>query len=99
MKPKPNLVRGVLATLVLGLPFLFFVVNAVWFTLSQFVRGWIPSNWFSDNPADWLWGTGGVGEAHAYIGFMVNAIPAALLGSAIRWAFYGQRKPSRRENC
>jgi hypothetical protein len=95
MKPKPHIIRGVLATLVLGLPFLFFVINAAWIMLSEFVRGWIPSNWFSSNPADWIFGTGGVGEANAYLGFMVNVIPAVLLGSAIRWAFYGQRKSSR----
>ena len=94
MKPKPNILRGVLATLILGLPFLFFTGNAAWIMLSQFVRGWIPSNWFSSNPADWLWGTGGVGEANAYFGLLINGIPAVLLGGAIRWAFYGKRKSS-----
>lgn len=74
MKKDPNMIRGALVTLVLGLPFLFFVVNAAL-----------------------IMGTGGVGEATAYFGFMLSVIPAILLGSAIRWAFYGKKNPYTRD--
>ena len=88
---KPHYIRGTIITAILGIPFLLFAVNAIWIIASQWLRSWLPSNWFSGNAADWIWGTGGVNDASSYLGFMLNAIPATLLGFAIRWGFFGSK--------
>jgi uncharacterized membrane protein len=59
---------------------------AVMFGLRQFVSGWIPSRWLSDNPADWVFGLGVEGDAGNYLGFMVSALVAALCWQAVQWA-------------
>jgi len=59
---------------------------AVMFGLRQFVSGWIPSRWLSDNPADWVFGLGVEGDAGNYLGFMVSAVVAAACWQAVQWA-------------
>jgi hypothetical protein len=86
---KRHYVRGVLVAGILGLPFLFFAINFVWIAASHWLSSNLPSNWFSGNVADWVWGSGAAGDANAYFGLMLNGVPAALLGYAIRWGFIG----------
>ena len=62
------------------------VLSAAMFGLRQFVSGWIPSRWLSDNPADWVFGLGVEGDAGNYLGFMVSAMFAAACWSAVQWA-------------
>ncbi|MFM8530878.1 MAG: hypothetical protein ACKOD2_14630 [Ilumatobacteraceae bacterium] len=62
------------------------VLSAVMFGLRQFVSGWIPSRWLSDNPADWVFGLGVEGDAGNYLGFMVSALVAAGCWSTVQWA-------------
>ena len=92
MEKKRHYFRGILIAGVLGLPFLFFALNLVWIAASHMLSSNLPSNWFSSNSADWIWGTGGDGDATAYFGIMLNGVPAALLGFAIRWGFVGSDK-------
>ena len=49
----------------------------------------IPQNWFSDNGADWVFGTGSVGDASSYFKIMVFGGIAYATGFAIRWGFRG----------
>jgi hypothetical protein len=92
---KMHYVRGVLFSVALGIPFLFFAFNAIWIILSQWLSSWLPANWFSGNSADWIWGTGSANDARSYFGFMINVIPATLLGYAIRWGFVGSKSESK----
>ena len=55
------------------------------FMLNEFVNGLIPTRWFSDNGADWLFGTGTQGSARNYLGFMLSAVPASLFWAGVRW--------------
>ncbi|MFM8793783.1 MAG: hypothetical protein ACKOFF_02650 [Acidimicrobiales bacterium] len=61
-------------------------LSAVMFGLRQFVSGWIPSRWLSDNPADWVFGLGVEGDAGNYLGFMVSAVVATVCWSMVQWA-------------
>lgn len=84
-------VRGVIVTLILGPVFVVTVALAFLALAHNFISGWIPSRWFSNNPFDWLYSFGTEGGAADYFSFMVCAMIATFSGSAIRWSFYGDR--------
>ena len=86
----PHMVRGVMTTIVLGVPMLYFGVVAAYALARQFVAGWLPSSWFSGNAADWMFAMGVEGGAASYFTFMLNAVLAAGCYAAIRWGFYGK---------
>ena len=60
---KTHFMRGLLVLLVLGVPCAVAGVLAALAFLNFFISGWLPQNWISDNAADWMWGTGSVGDA------------------------------------
>ena len=78
-------VAGLIAVVVCGPVCAVAALSAVVFGLRQFVSGWIPSRWLSDNPADWMFGLGIEGDAGNYAGFMVSAVVAAVCWSAVQW--------------
>jgi hypothetical protein len=82
-------VRGVLVSIVAGPVFVFFALNAVIALASTFIGGWLPSQWFSDNAADWVFALGQVDGAANYGTFMISAMVATGCGLAMRWAFTG----------
>ena len=86
----PHMVRGVMTTIVLGVPMLYFGVVAAYALASQLIAGWLPSSWFSSNAADWMFAMGTEGGAADYFAFMLNGLLAAGCYSAIRWGFYGK---------
>ena len=62
------------------------------FLIQQVVNGWIPSRWFSDSGADWLFGDGTKGGATNYFGFMLSAMPSYLCGLGVKWGYETLRK-------
>lgn len=86
---KVHYVRGVAVSIIAAPVFVFFALNAVAALASTFIGGWIPSQWFSDNPADWLFAFGQAGGAANYFTFMVSAVIASASSWAMRWAFTG----------
>lgn len=86
---KTHFMRGVLVLLVLGVPCAVAGALAVLAMLNFFISGWLPQNWISDNAADWMWGTGSVGDASSYFKIMVFGGIAYATGFAIRWGFRG----------
>lgn len=74
-------------SLVLGVPMFLCAMNAAYAIARQFIAGWLPSQWFSNNAADWLTAMGNKGGAADYIVFMLNAMLAYGCWWAIRWAF------------
>jgi hypothetical protein len=68
----------------------FFGVVAAYALARQFIAGWLPSQWFSSNAADWMFGVGTTGSASDYFSFMLNGVLAASCYVAIRWGFYGK---------
>lgn len=85
-------VRGSLAAIVFGVPMVFFGFNAADALAHQFIAGWLPSQWFSDNAADWLFAMGNKGGAADYIVFMVNSVLSYGCWWIIRWGFTNQTK-------
>lgn len=79
-----------MVALVLGLPMVFFGLNAVLALLNQFISGFIPSRWFSDNVFDWMTAFGTEGGTADYITFMVNGLLGYGCYSVIMWAFTGK---------
>lgn len=77
-------------SIVLAGPMLLCAANAVYALARQFIAGWLPSQWFSSNAADWLTAMGNKGGATDYIVFTLNALLAYGCWSAIRWAFTGK---------
>ena len=75
--------------LVLGVPCAVAGVMAALAFLNFFISGSLPQNWISDNAADWIWGTGSVGDASSYFKIMVFGGIAYATGFAIRWGFRG----------
>ncbi len=86
---RTHFIRGLLVLLVLGVPCAVAGVLAALAFLNFFVSGWLPQNWFSDNGADWVFGTGSVGDASSYFKIMVFGGIACATGLAIRWGFKG----------
>lgn len=86
---KRHTIRGVLVSIVFGPIFLFFTLNAIAALASTFIAGWLPSQWFSDNPVDWIFAFGVANGAANYFTFMISAVLASVSGSVIRWAFTG----------
>ncbi len=86
---QTHLVRGLLILLVLGAPCLLAGALAAVAMLNFVVSSWLPQNWFSDNAADWMWGTGGVGDAGSYFRVMGFGVIALATANAIRWGFKG----------
>ena len=86
---KTHLIRGLVVLLVLGAPCLIASALAALAFLNFIVSGWLPQNWVSDNAADWVWGTGSVGDASSYFKIMVFGGIAYATGFAIRWGFRG----------
>lgn len=84
-----RVVRGIVVTLVFGVPLFIGAVMAASALLAVFISGWIPSNWFSTNAADWLFGGGVAGDAANYFRFMVGAVIAGVSWTAIQWGFGG----------
>ena len=82
-------VRGTILSIALVPLFIFATLNAVAALASTFIAGWLPSEWFSDNPVDWLFAFGVANGAANYFTFMISAMVASVLGTAIRWAFMG----------
>ena len=85
MRSTGSKVVGFLVIVVCGPVGLVASLSAVMFGLRQFVSGWIPSRWLSDNPADWVFGLGIEGDAGNYAGFMVSAVVLAACWSAVQW--------------
>jgi hypothetical protein len=88
-KETVHYVRGIAVSIIAGPLFVFFGLNAVAALASTFIGGWLPSQWFSDNPVDWLFAFGQVDGAANYFTFMISALLASVSGYAIRWAFTG----------
>ena len=86
---KTHFMRGLLILLVLGVPCAVAGALAVLAMLNFLISGWLPQNWISDNAADWMWGTGSVGDASSYFKIMVFGGIACATGLAIRWGFKG----------
>ena len=86
---KTHFMRGLVVLLVLGAPCVIASAMAALAFLNFFVSGWLPQNWFSDNGADWVFGTGSVGDASSYFKIMVFGGIAYATGFAIRWGFRG----------
>ena len=86
---RTHFIRGLLILLVLGVPCAVAGALAVLAMLNFFISGWLPQNWISDNAADWMWGTGSVGDASSYFKIMVFGGIACATGLAIRWGFKG----------
>ena len=86
---KVHYVRGIAVSIIAGPVFVFFALNAVAALAATFIGGWIPSQWFSDNPADWLFAFGQAGGAANYFTFMISAVIASASSWAMRWAFTG----------
>jgi hypothetical protein len=58
--------------------------------IDTFISGWMPDRWFSGNIADWIWGTGAVGDALNYLVFIIGGMFVYGLGLAIRWGYLGR---------
>lgn len=86
---KVHYVRGIAVSIIAAPLFVFFALNAVAALAATFIGGWLPSQWFSDNPADWLFTFGQVNGAVNYFTFMISAMIASASGWAMRWAFTG----------
>ena len=83
-------IRGTLILLVLG-PLCLGIGGLVVLSLiDTFISGWTPAKWFSGNIADWIWGTGVVGDAFNYYVFMVGVMIFYGSGVAIRWGYWGK---------
>ena len=50
----------------------------------------VVDRWFSGNIADWIWGSGQVGDALNYGMFMIGGIIAYGSILAIRWGYFGR---------
>jgi hypothetical protein len=86
---KIHYVRGIAVSIIAAPVFVFFALNAVAALAATFIGGWLPSQWFSDNPADWLFAFGQVDGAANYFTFMISVMLASASGWAMRWAFTG----------
>jgi len=86
---KVHYVRGIAVSIIAAPVFVFFALNAIAALASTFIGGWLPSQWFSDNPADWLFAFGQAGGAANYFTFMISAVIASTSSWAMRWAFTG----------
>lgn len=86
---KVHYVRGIVVSIIAAPVFVFFALNAVAALAATFIGGWIPSQWFSDNPVDWLFAFGQVDGAANYFTFMISAAIASASSWAMRWAFTG----------
>lgn len=71
---------------------IFFGFNAAYALAHQFIAGWLPSQWFSNNPADWFIAMGTEGGAADYFVFMVNGILAYGCWWVIRWGYTSRTK-------
>lgn len=78
----------------LGGPMLVFAINAAVALANQFVSGFIPGRWFSNNALDWMTSFGTVGGTSNYLTFMVNGMIAYLCWAVIVWALTGRRPDS-----
>lgn len=85
-------IRGLVTILLFGPPMIFFGFNAAYALAHQFIAGWIPSQWFSDNAADWFFAMGTQGGASDYVVFMVNGILTYGCWWAIRWGYTSKTK-------
>lgn len=83
-------VRGIVVAAVLGPLMMIFGLNAAVALLDQFVSGFIPSRWFSDNALDWATSFGTVGGAANYFTILVNGLLGYGCYSVIVWAFTGK---------
>lgn len=96
MEPRRNSgryahpVRGTLAALVLGAPMLLFGLTAAFALLDQFIAGFVPTRWFSNNALDWMMSFGTVGGAANYFTVMINGVLAYLCYAGIARAFTGK---------
>jgi hypothetical protein len=86
---KIHYVRGIAVSIIAAPLFVFFTLNAVAALAATFIGGWLPSQWFSDNPADWFFAFGQEDGAANYFTFMISAMLASASGWAMRWAFTG----------
>jgi hypothetical protein len=86
---KVHYVRGIAVSIIAAPVFVFFALNAVAALAATFIGGWIPSQWFSDNPIDWLFAFGQVDGAANYFTFMISSVIASASSWAMRWAFTG----------
>jgi hypothetical protein len=83
-------IRGTLLAIVFAPLLIYFGLNAVSAMAATFIGGWLPSQWFSDNPADWLFAVGQAGGAANYLTFMVSAMLAYGCWWVLRWGFTGK---------
>lgn len=85
-------VRGTLIAVVLAPVVAFGGLLVVVAVVSLVLTGLDPRNWLSPNAADWLWGTGVVGDAALFVQFMVGIALAGGGASAIRWGYFGSER-------
>lgn len=83
-------VRGVFVTLVLGPPMVVFGLVSLLALIDQFLAGFVPDRWFSNNILDWMTSFGTVGGTADYITFMLNGMLAYLCYAGIVRAFTGK---------
>ena len=78
---------GLVVAMLLTPPTVVFGAIAALFLARQVVSGWIPSQWYSDSPLDWVFGMGVEGSANNYVGFMFAGVPAIVCGSGVLWGY------------
>jgi hypothetical protein len=82
-------IRGFAVSLIFVPLMLVSAANALAALAATFIGGWLPSEWFSDNPVDWLFAFGQINGAANYFAFMASALVASGCWWVLRWAFTG----------
>ena len=90
MAEKTHFIRGLFFFFFLAPICLLAGISGVLSILNMVVASWLPQNWFSENAADWIWGTGSVGDAANYFRIMICGVIAYSTASVIKWAFTGE---------
>jgi hypothetical protein len=88
-EPRLHVVRGIVASIVLGPVALLGAALVVTAVISMTLTDLNPTRWFSANAADWIWGTGAAGDAVNYLRMALGGLLAAAGYGGISWAFKG----------
>jgi hypothetical protein len=87
--PRLHVVRGIVASIVLGPIALLGAALVVTAVISMTLTDLNPTRWLSANTADWILGIGAAGDAANYLRMAFGGLLAAAGYWGISWAFKG----------